>query len=629
MYSTSHTMKLSPWVPVGATDRRSAARPDGGRALRAVRAVPAYDAAEVDGDRWSAFVEWAARFYATRSFCETELNGTLRVTEHLQRVRGALLAGWDSWPEHLTRAFGPPDALVQRAAYAPFLKWCGQDPDAAADALTTLWEDGPATAAERILAFLADVPRTAAGSAGARLAVASFLLAALEPTQYPVYDARAFERGYALTGWVSPAGGHDGGGPGSDDEAETYRTALAFLDRLIAEAARAGVHLRHRLLARSVHRCVTRTPPRAPREWPEEQRRAFRAYLAEAGLADSSRPAGRSDRTAAAPNVTPLRRSLAAVAEALLIDEAELRKIERLVLDKGQCVFYGPPGTGKTYVARRLAEHLAGAAARVHVVQFHPSYAYEDFVEGYRPHPVEGQPGFALVDGPLKRAAQAAADAPDQQHVLVIDELNRGNVAKVFGELYYLLEYRDQEVSLQYSREPFSLPRNLLILGTMNSADRSIALVDLALRRRFYFVPFFPDVPPVEGLLRRWLDRYAPDLLWLAGVVDRANAALRDRNAAIGPSYFLRPDLSEEWIALIWEHAVLPYVAEQCTGDEEALAAFALDQLREPRRRSARSYARVGDRQPRFAPEERLRAAERSAAYGRKATGARKRAAQR
>ena len=124
--------------------------------------------------------------------------------------------------------------------------------------------------------------------------------------------------------------------------------------------------------------------------------------------------------------------------------------------------------------------------------------------------------------------------------MLVIDELNRGNVAKVFGELYFLLEYRDEAIRLQYGGEPFRLPRNLLFICTMNTADRSIALMDAALRRRFYFAPFFPNEPPIEGLLRRWLDEHAPGMAeHVAGLVDRANELL-DRDAAIGPSYFMR-----------------------------------------------------------------------------------------
>src|SRR5258708_15308862 len=206
---------------------------------------------------------------------------------------------------------------------------------------------------------------------------------------------------------------------------------------------------------------------------------------------------------------------LSVLAESFLIDRVYLAEIVTLLQKKRQLIFYGPPGTGKTFVARRLGQFLAGDDDRIEIVQFHPSYAYEDFVQGYRPRIVNGQPGFELVDGALKRLADKARLAQDKTHILIIDEVNRGNLGKVFGELYYLLEYRDETISLLYSRESFTLPKNLLIISTMNTADRSIALLDAALRRRFYFVPFFPDEPPIEGLLRRWLQRNTPDLLWL------------------------------------------------------------------------------------------------------------------
>ena len=122
---------------------------------------------------------------------------------------------------------------------------------------------------------------------------------------------------------------------------------------------------------------------------------------------------------------------------------------------------------------------------------------------------------------------------------MVIDEINRGNVAKVLGELYFLLEYRNESVSLQYSGNRFSLPENLWFIGTMNTTDRSIALVDAALRRRFYFFGFFPDEPPVRGLLSRWLEINQPDAEWVAGLVELANRKLEDRHLGIGPSYFL------------------------------------------------------------------------------------------
>jgi hypothetical protein len=164
--------------------------------------------------------------------------------------------------------------------------------------------------------------------------------------------------------------------------------------------------------------------------------------------------------------------------------------------------------------------------------------------------------------------------------VLLIDEINRGNVAKVFGELYYLLEYRGEQVTLQYSDTPFALPRNLWIIGTMNTADRSIALLDAALRRRFYFVPFFPTEPPIEGLLACWLKQHRPDMQWVAELVDRANTRLADTNAAIGPSHFMRSDLDEDWLKLVWEHAVRPYLEERLIGEEGRLEEFRLDRLR-------------------------------------------------
>ena len=265
-----------------------------------------------------------------------------------------------------------------------------------------------------------------------------------------------------------------------------------------------------------------------------------------------------------------------------MLDVAFLHRVEALLEDKRQVIFQGPPGTGKTFVARKLAVCLAGSPERVRLVQFHPSYAYEDFVQGFRPTLRNDQPGFKLEPGPLLRMAEQARQEPDAKHFLVIDEINRGNLAKVFGELYFLLEYRDEPMQLQYSSAEFVMPENLYIIGTMNTADRSIALVDLALRRRFHFVEFHPGKWPVQGLLRRWLDRNAPGMEWIAGVVDGANEKLGEDNseAAIGPSYFMKAGLTNEQVSLIWEHNVLPYIEEQLYGQRDRLAEFELDRLR-------------------------------------------------
>lgn len=304
------------------------------------------------------------------------------------------------------------------------------------------------------------------------------------------------------------------------------------------------------------------------------------------------------------------RAALDRLAKELLFPGDFLHECWLLLEDKRQVVFQGPPGTGKTYVAHTLAGCLAGSDERVRVVQFHPSYAYEDFVQGLRPVVKDGQPGFELLDGPLVQLAKKAREAPDKRHFLIVDEINRGNLAKVFGELYFLLEYRDNQIQLQYSDKPFSLPTNLYIIGTMNTADRSIALVDLALRRRFHFVDFRPDSSPIHGLLRRWLDKNAPQMAWVADLVDRANEELADHQASIGPSYFMRKSLDMGWARRTWKHSVMPYVEEHLHGQPDRINAFDFDRLLEEVGVDRAQLANEGERNDgeidRTSPEKKL-----------------------
>ena len=226
-------------------------------------------------------------------------------------------------------------------------------------------------------------------------------------------------------------------------------------------------------------------------------------------------------------------------AKDLELDRAELAKIADLLWEKKQIIFYGPPGTGKTYLATKLARHMTEDGA-VKLVQFHPSYTYEDFFEGFRPEPGgSGTLTFTLRAGPFRDFAEVAAANPSTAYILIIDEINRANLAKVFGELYFLLEYRDQSISLQYSPDTeFVLPENLFLIGTMNTADRSIARIDNAMRRRFVFVELDPRIPPVQGLLSRWLT--ARDLpMDAALLLDQLNQRIEDSDAAIGPSYLM------------------------------------------------------------------------------------------
>ena len=425
-------------------------------------------------------------------------------------------------------------------------KWHREDPERVAAALNGLWAtyDGSLDRLPpreevftRIRTFAKQLPvveylSTPAG----RMALISALLVRISAERCPPFGVEMFRKAYEDTGHPKPSK--------DADEATHYEHALKFLDKFVEEAQTRGLEWPRNLLeARSVVYILFR------------------------------------DKLYPDPDPSP-KAGLQRLADELLIDRAFPVRVKKLLADKRQVVFQGPPGTGKTYVARKLAECLAGSAERVRLVQFHPSYAYEDFVQGFRPVLRDGQPGFELTGGPLLAAAEQARAEPDERHFLVIDEINRGNLSKVFGELYFLLEYRNEEMSLQYSAEPFSLPDNLYFIGTMNTADRSIALVDLALRRRFHFVEFHPDKPPVAGLLARWLAKHAAEWAWLAAAVDRANEKLSDRQAAIGPSYFMKRDLDDEMVRLIWEHNVLPYVEEHLYGEHERLREFDLDALR-------------------------------------------------
>ncbi|MEZ5204395.1 MAG: AAA family ATPase [Acidimicrobiales bacterium] len=256
-----------------------------------------------------------------------------------------------------------------------------------------------------------------------------------------------------------------------------------------------------------------------------------------------------------------------------------------LLHEKRQIIFYGPPGTGKTYVARKLAALIAGDPARQRLVQFHPSTSYEDFFEGYRPETTtEGNLGYRLVPGPLAQLAAQAEASPGVDHVMVIDEINRANLPKVFGELLFLLEYRDEQVQTLYrSEDAFELPNNLLFIGTMNTADKSIALIDAALRRRFHFVPFFPHEEPHNAVLASWLEDNNSDALWVAGLVEHVNERLIDLlggpHLQIGPSHFFSKDLDEDKVRRIWRYSVLPFVEDQLWGQAELLRTFDFDQV--------------------------------------------------
>lgn len=289
----------------------------------------------------------------------------------------------------------------------------------------------------------------------------------------------------------------------------------------------------------------------------------------------------REDETGAGLDepIAPPSDPIGAAAESLHLPRVFLEEVQSLLVQHKQVVFYGPPGTGKTFVAQHLAEALAPSEEQRLLIQFHPSTSYEDFFEGFRPVST-GDDGIAyrLIDGPLKiMAERASTDPRGRPHILIIDEINRANLAKVLGELLFLLEYRDREIQPLYRpEEPFSLPKNLWIIGTMNTADRSIATVDAALRRRFHFVPFIPDdreMNPISGLLDRWLDDNGGDE-WISTLVDGVNQRLRKElggdHLLIGPSYFMVENLDEAGLEQIWKYQIEPLVDDLFFGSDKA-----------------------------------------------------------
>lgn len=264
--------------------------------------------------------------------------------------------------------------------------------------------------------------------------------------------------------------------------------------------------------------------------------------------------------------------------EEVFISEAKYDELYAVLMRKQNIILQGAPGVGKTFAAKRLAYSIMGAKNDDHIqfVQFHQNYSYEDFVEGYRP----AASGFVRTDGIFKRFCIDAADAPDEKFFFIIDEINRGNLSKIFGELLMLIEkdYRGQAATLPYSGRSFTVPKNLYIIGMMNTADRSLAMIDYALRRRFSFVDMEPGFD-TDGFKEYMNSKGSSTMKALVEEVKQLNVDIKEKlgkGFCIGHSYFVFDEpCSDALLKNIVNYDILPMLAEYWFDDEEQYEMWA------------------------------------------------------
>ena len=468
------------------------------------------------------------------------------------RAREALLREERDWPRLVMAAIThKQNNIVDWRDRKKLLAWIDGNMGEAHGALSELWSADDRTPGDRVRSFNGSLPESvfSRGAASARLNIASYFMMGIDPQQYPPYRIKPFRAVYKRLGYPQSSAGDVGG---------DYEYALEFLDHVLEEARTRGMDRpRTRLDAQSVVWKLQDPGPSPPPPDPVRPAHALNTIL------------------------------------------------------------YGPPGTGKTWhtvthavaivenrevgevaqedratVKRRFDEHRG--AGRIEVVTFHQNTTYEDFVEGIRPvlvhgasdgaetRPKSGDCGrvrYELSRGVFRRIAEHAALEPNLRYVLVIDEINRGNIARIFGELITLIEDSKRIgqdnamwVTLPGSKTDFGVPANLHVLGTMNTADRSIALMDTALRRRFVFEEMMPDSSH-PGISK---DVDGVDCRKLLDAMNLRIAVLLDREHQIGHTYLLGVD-TLKLLASTFRTRIMPLLQEYFYDDWEKIRAVLND----------------------------------------------------